>query len=74
VKRQSDDAGWDVSRTTALDTQGTDLLRIGLDGTVKVVWHQNVRNSMAGVPSPDGRHIAVTAASTVSNVWMLKGL
>jgi hypothetical protein len=51
---------------------GTDLLRIGLDGTTKVVWHQNVRDWMSGIPSPDGRHIALTGASTVSNAWMLK--
>ena len=29
--------------------------------------------AMAAIPSPDGHHIAVTAASTVSNAWMLKG-
>jgi hypothetical protein len=43
------------------------------DAAVKVVWHQNVRDSVAGIPSPDGRHLALTAATTVSNVWMLKG-
>ncbi len=71
----ADDSGWYVSSQTSVDqglAQATDLLRIGLDGTVKVVWHQSVRDSMSGIPSPDGRHIALTGASSVSNVWMLK--
>ena len=44
-----------------------------LNGHVKVIAHQNVRDWMSAIPSPDGRHIALTLTSTVSNVWMLKG-
>ena len=52
----SDDSGWYVSSTAALYqglAQATDLLRIGLDGTVKVVWHQNVQQFGSGAsPRP----------------------
>jgi len=68
----ADGAGWYFSSTPDRYPEGTDLLHIDMNGAVKVVWHQNVRDPMAAIPSPDGHHIAVTAASTVSNAWMLK--
>jgi eukaryotic-like serine/threonine-protein kinase len=68
----ADDSGWYVSSTSPRYPVGTNLLHINLNGEVRVVWQQNVRDFTAGIPSPDGRHIALTAASIVSNVWMLK--
>jgi serine/threonine protein kinase len=68
-----DGAGWYVSSTPARYPAGTDLLHIDVDGHVKVISHQNVRNWMSAIPSPNGHSIALTQGSTVSNVWMLKG-
>jgi Tol biopolymer transport system component len=51
---------------------GTDLLHVDLNGGVNIVWQQSVREWMSGIPSPDGRHIALTQSSAISNVWMLK--
>jgi serine/threonine protein kinase len=68
----ADGAGWYVSSTSPRYPAGTDLLRIDLNGHVRVVFHQNVRDWTSAIPSPDRRHIALTQASTVSNVWMLK--
>jgi Tol biopolymer transport system component len=68
-----DGAGWYVSSTPVQYPAGTDLLHIDLNGHVKVIAHQNVRDWMSAIPSPDGHHIALTQASTVSNVWMLTG-
>jgi serine/threonine protein kinase len=68
----ADGDGWYVSSTPTESSGGTDLLRIYLDGRVRVIAHQNVRAAMSAIPSPDGRHIALTQTSTVSNVWMLK--
>jgi hypothetical protein len=68
----ADGDGWYVSSTPTEYPEGTDLLRVDLNGRVKVIAHQNVRDWMSAIPSPDGRHIALTQTSTVSNVWMLK--
>jgi eukaryotic-like serine/threonine-protein kinase len=68
----ADGAGWYVSSTPQRNPAGTDLLHIYPDGHVQVIAHQNERNEMAAIPSPDGRHLAMTRASTVKNVWMLK--
>jgi dipeptidyl aminopeptidase/acylaminoacyl peptidase len=68
-----DSAGWYLSSTAAEYPTGTDLLHVDLAGHVRVVWHQNVRDWVSAIPAPDGRHIALSQTSTVSNVWMLKG-
>jgi len=68
----SDRAGWYVSSTAPTNSAGSDLLHVDLDGHVRVVWHQNVPDSTSGIPSPDGRHLALTHATIISNVWMLK--
>jgi Tol biopolymer transport system component len=67
-----DGAGWYVSSTSAVYPAGTNLLHIDLNGHATVVWHLNVRDWTSGIPSPDGRHLAFTHSSNVSNVWMLK--
>jgi hypothetical protein len=69
----ADGAGWYVSSTPAQYPAGTDLLHVDLNGHVRVIAHQNVRDWMSAIPSPDGQSIAMTQASTVSNIWMLKG-
>jgi len=67
----ADGAGWYVSSTPQRYPAGTDLLHIYPDGHVQVIAHQSERDGMAAVPSPDGRHVAMTRTSTVRNAWML---
>ncbi len=54
---------------------GATLLYVDLEGRGQVIWRQrfSVFNYPArGIPSPDGRYLAVLAFSTDSNVWLLE--
>ena len=53
--------------------QDTTLLRVDLRGEASALWHQKL-NFMGtiGIPSPDGRHLAVAYYTTDSNVWMIE--
>jgi serine/threonine protein kinase len=70
----ADGAGWYVSSTSPGKASGTDLLHVDLNGDVSLVWHQATDSWMSAIPSPDGRHLALSRANMVSNVWMIKGL
>lgn len=61
------------STSTTRTPPGTDLLFVDVNGCSRVVWHQGVSDWGTGIPSPDGRHLAITQGSTLSNVWMLEG-
>jgi Tol biopolymer transport system component len=50
---------------------GTTLLRIDLDGNSQPVWQQPEPTQTWGVPSPNGRHLAVFGTSRDANVWMI---
>ena len=53
--------------------QDTTLLRVDLRGEASVLWHQKLNfEGTQGKPSPDGRHLAVAAWTTDSNVWMIE--
>ena len=70
----ADGTGWYVSSTSPTNaTAGSSLLRVDLNGRISVVSHQNVSDPMTAIPSPDGKHLALTQTSIVSNVWMLTG-
>jgi hypothetical protein len=67
-------AGWYLSSTSAAGpSSGTDLLYVDLNGHVTLVWHQPILSAMSAIPSPDGRDLALTRSSMVSNVWMING-
>lgn len=53
--------------------QDTTLLRVDLEGNAHALWHQRL-NFMGtkGIPSPDGRHLAVAGYTTDSNAWMIE--
>ena len=51
---------------------GSTLLRIGLNGEVQPVWGRVQPTNLWGVPSPDGRHMAVFDASSDANAWMIE--
>jgi eukaryotic-like serine/threonine-protein kinase len=65
----SDGGGWYVPSVAA---PGTDLLHVDLDGHIRVVWHEAFPTFMSAIPSPDGRRLALTQTSMISNVWMIK--
>jgi serine/threonine protein kinase len=50
---------------------GTTLLRIDLDGNAQPVWQQPEPTQTWGIPSPNGRLLAVFGTSRDANVWMI---
>jgi len=48
------------------------LLYSDLHGNAHVVWEQRGSLSIRGVPSPDGRHLALESWSLNSNAWMME--
>ena len=56
---------------STLQPGGATLLHISLNGDARPIW-QKLRSPYAwGIPSPDGRHLALTGTSSESNVWMI---
>jgi hypothetical protein len=47
------------------------LLRVALNGDALPVWQQHQSKLTWGIPSPDGRHLAIMAANSEANVWMI---
>ena len=53
--------------------QDTFLLRVNPEGEARALWHQKLNlPGTKGVPSPDGRHLAVAAWTADSNAWMIE--
>ena len=48
------------------------LLYIDLNGHASALWEQKGSFQTWGVPSPDGRHLAIMGYTVQSNVWMLE--
>ncbi len=53
--------------------QSRTLLYVDLKGNATVLWQLEGGGGVWGVPSPDGRHLAVGVAGVERNVWMLGG-
>lgn len=51
---------------------GTVLLHIDLQGEARSLWEQKGGGSLAGLPSPDGRHLAIVTATGSNNAWMME--
>ncbi|HXJ88278.1 MAG TPA: protein kinase [Candidatus Binatia bacterium] len=51
---------------------GFALLRVGLDGKAQPLIANHTPDVVLGLPSPDGRNLAVMAATYNQNVWMLE--
>jgi hypothetical protein len=71
-----------VSSATA---HGSALLQVDLDGNAHVLWEQRgnrvplsmptgliPQSAPLGVPSPDGRHLAIYGWSLSGNIWMIE--
>jgi hypothetical protein len=52
---------------------GARLLHVSMDGKVTVLWNNRGSFRTWGVPSPDGKWIALLGATQESNVWVLEG-
>jgi eukaryotic-like serine/threonine-protein kinase len=48
------------------------LLHVDMQGNPKIIWEQKGWIGTRGVPSPDGRHIAILAFKLNNNVWMME--
>ena len=54
--------------------QGSTLLYVDLKGDARVLWQSKAMPGvLGGVPSPDGRYLAIMRGVLNSNVWMLEG-
>jgi DNA-binding winged helix-turn-helix (wHTH) protein/Tol biopolymer transport system component/tRNA A-37 threonylcarbamoyl transferase component Bud32 len=53
-------------------TDGTTLWRVDLEGRPHRIWENRGTNWSAGLPSPNGRYIALQTAEESSNLWMLE--
>jgi len=55
--------------------QGSTLLYVDLKGNARELWqHKGGGGGIIwGIPSPDGRYLAILAQVTISNVWMVEG-
>jgi hypothetical protein len=59
---------------TDFTVDGAVLMRLDLDGNRKQLWKCVSRNTCFGLPSPDGRHLAIYQSNITSNMWLLEGL
>jgi Tol biopolymer transport system component len=51
---------------------GFALLRVGLDGTAQPVIANHMPDVILGLPSPDGRNLAVMALTDSENMWTME--
>jgi hypothetical protein len=72
----ADGTGLFVSSTTA---DGEAMLHVDLQGGAKVLWEEKGSldpttgfEAPWGLPSPDGRHLAIYVGSLSSNMWMIE--
>ena len=65
----SDDQGFFVGTGTS---GGTALLHVNLQGEVRTVWRQDGGLRTSGIPSPDGRHLALLGWVRQANVWLIE--
>jgi Tol biopolymer transport system component len=52
--------------------RGAVLLNMDLQGNARLLWEQPGGFDIYGVPSPDGRHVAMRAWYVESNLWMME--
>jgi hypothetical protein len=50
---------------------GAAVLHIDMEGNAQSIWQQPVPSTTWGIPSPDGRHLAMYGTSWDANVWMI---
>jgi serine/threonine protein kinase len=65
----ADGNGLFVSSYTA---RGADMLRMDFRGNTRLVWEHPGGIDIYGVPSPDGRHLAMRGWNVEQNMWMME--
>jgi Tol biopolymer transport system component len=53
--------------------QSRTLLYVDLKGNARVLWQFKGTGAIWGIPSPDGRYVAIRGLVSNSNIWMLEG-
>jgi serine/threonine protein kinase/Tol biopolymer transport system component len=53
-------------------SQGAKVLHIDLEGNTQTLWTQEGPSMTCGVPSPDGKHLAIFGTTLESNAWMIE--
>jgi Tol biopolymer transport system component len=54
----------------SVDARAATLLLVDLEGNTRVLWQQPGGADISGIPSPDGRRIAVWVRSRAANLWL----
>jgi Tol biopolymer transport system component len=58
----------------SVSPQDRTLLHVDLEGNAKVLWqYKAASGSIWGIPSPDGRYLALRGLVASSNIWMVEG-
>jgi serine/threonine protein kinase/Tol biopolymer transport system component len=69
------DMNWAVDSksmfVSTVQAGGSMLLRVAPNGDAQPIWEQQQSALTWGIPSPDGRHLAIIGASSEANVWMI---
>ena len=58
--------------TSGLVERGSVLLYVDLQGNAHPLWEQRGSSATWAIPSPDGRHLALSGWTTNTNFWMLE--
>ena len=64
----ADDNGLFISNITS---GGIEIVHVDLQGDAKVLWKSNTDRCL-GIPSPDGRHLAIYDWKQNANMWMME--
>ena len=51
--------------------QGITMLHVGTSGSAQIMWRQPDATWISPFPSPDGRHLGLSAENAEANVWMM---
>jgi hypothetical protein len=66
---------WDPASKGLFVGSSTTLLHVEANGSVQPIWQHPVRGDLwgqvRGVPSPDGRHLALTGFNSDADVWLI---
>jgi serine/threonine protein kinase/dipeptidyl aminopeptidase/acylaminoacyl peptidase len=65
----ADGKGLFVSSYTA---RGADMLHMDLQGNTRLLWEHPGGIDIYGVPSPDGRHLAMRGWNVEGNMWLME--
>ncbi len=58
--------------TIAQSAKGNAILHVDFEGNATMLWQRAKEVLPGSVPSPDGRHLAVSQATLENNAWMIE--